>query len=196
MVRFIKANLLIRNDADGKKYLYDMLKHRKRHSFALATTSGYTGSKSSLWMADPSVFNNDTIPQNQRKGNSNIRYSLSDNHKQAQLDIVLNNNAMQDDYHTGIRSVDDICTYAEAIENDGVEGDDITPDYTAQMVEKAKKTGKITVYSSYPIGQGVFVTPSKMEAESYAGGGKVHKKWSILPCGMGLFHRGAVCAGE
>ena len=120
-----------------------------------------------------------TIPQNQHKGNNDVRYSLSNNsdmHKQAQLDIVLNSNPMHDDYHSGIRSVDDICTYAEAIENDGMEGDDITPDYTAQMVEKAKKSGKITVYSSYPIGQGVFVTPSKMEAESYAGGGRVHKK--------------------
>ena len=44
------------------------------------------------------------------------------------------------------------------------------------MAEQALATGKITVYSSYPIIQGTFVTPSKMEAESYSGTGKVYKK--------------------
>lgn len=174
-----KANLLIRNDTDGKKYLYDLINIKKDSSSALARSYSERLYREQDSPADTTIFDKSTIPQNQRKGNNDVRYSLSnigDTHKQAQLDIVLNSNPMQDDYHTGIRSVDDICTYAEAIENDGMEGDDITPDYTAQMVEKAKKTGKITVYSSYPIGQGVFVTPSKMEAESYAGGGKVHKK--------------------
>ena len=44
------------------------------------------------------------------------------------------------------------------------------------MAQKAIKSGKITVYSSYPIKQGIFVSPSYMEAESYAGTGKVYEK--------------------
>ena len=44
------------------------------------------------------------------------------------------------------------------------------------MAEDAVKNGKVTVYSSYPIGNGVFVTPSRMEAESYSANGKVYSK--------------------
>lgn len=51
-----------------------------------------------------------------------------------------------------------------------------TPDFTLVDAAKALKKGKVTVYSSYPIENGAFVTPSKMEAESYAGGGKVYSK--------------------
>lgn len=51
-----------------------------------------------------------------------------------------------------------------------------TPDFTLVDAAKALKKGKVTVYSSYPIENGVFVTPSKMEAESYAGDGKVYSK--------------------
>lgn len=67
---------------------------------------------------------------------------------------------MTDDYHTGIRSVDDIKTFDEAIE--GYE-DGVTPDFSKYQIEKAKKTGFVTVYNSYPIENGVFVTPSKNE---------------------------------
>ncbi len=44
------------------------------------------------------------------------------------------------------------------------------------MVKDALNSGKIMVYSSYPIEQGIFVSPSKMEAESYSGTGKVYSK--------------------
>ncbi len=44
------------------------------------------------------------------------------------------------------------------------------------MVREALDTGKIKVYSSYPIEQGIFVTPSKTEAKSYSGTGKVYSK--------------------
>lgn len=37
-------------------------------------------------------------------------------------------------------------------------------------------TGKIIVYSSYPIESGIFVTPSRMEAQNYAGNRKVYSK--------------------
>ena len=50
------------------------------------------------------------------------------------------------------------------------------PDVTDDMINKALQSGKVTVYSSYPIKEGVFVSPSKMQAKDYAGGGKVYSK--------------------
>ena len=44
------------------------------------------------------------------------------------------------------------------------------PDFTLEDMQKVLETGKVTVYSSYPIKDGVFVSPSKMNAEEYAGG--------------------------
>lgn len=76
--------------------------------------------------------------------------------KQNQLDIILKNNS-------------DYKEYFEA-------GEDFDETYTANMAKKALETGKITVYSSYPIEQGIFVSPSRMEAESYSGSGKVYSK--------------------
>ena len=42
--------------------------------------------------------------------------------------------------------------------------------------KQALRDGEIEVFSSYPIKAGVFVTPSRMEAESYAGRGKIYSK--------------------
>lgn len=44
------------------------------------------------------------------------------------------------------------------------------------MAREAIKTGKITVYSSHNIEDGAWVTPSLMEAQSYAGNDKVYQK--------------------
>ena len=104
-------------------------------------------------------------------------FNLSKNHKEQQNKIIQDNNPMDKALgeHTWINSADDIKTYQEAIEEFG-EIDNITPDFTAEDVKKALDTGKMTVYSSYPIEQGTFVTPSKMEAQSYAGKGQVYSK--------------------
>lgn len=40
-----------------------------------------------------------------------------------------------------------------------------TPEYTEADMQKAKESGKVTVYSSYPIAGEVFVTPFRMEAQ-------------------------------
>ena len=95
-------------------------------------------------------------------------------HKKKQLDIVTKANVMFDDYHTGIRTIDDIKTFAEAVEYG--EGMDMYPDFTEDDAREALKSGEITVYSSKPIENGVFVSASRMEAEDYAGGGKVYEK--------------------
>lgn len=93
--------------------------------------------------------------------------------KEKQLAIIEATNPMQDDYHTGIRSVDDILTAEEAL------GDDfggLYPDFTEEMAQQALKTGKVTVYSSHPITAGSFVSTSKMNAQDYAGSGKIYSK--------------------
>ena len=103
-----------------------------------------------------------------------LRKQQENPHKAAQLDIVTKENPMQDDYHTGIRSIDDIKTYEEAVREG--EGIDVYPDFTQADADKALSSGKITVYSSKPIRNGAFVSASRMEAKDYAGGGKVYSK--------------------
>ena len=109
------------------------------------------------------------------------RFSASaeqtDERKAAQFEVIQNSNAADDDYHTWIRSAAEIKTLSETLADpEWAEYDEYDPDYTRQMAEDAVRTGKITVYSSYKIGNGVFVTPSRMEAESYSGDGKVYSK--------------------
>ena len=105
--------------------------------------------------------------------------------KQAQLDIINQNNAMQDNYHTGIRTIDDILSAdealnvtQEALDNYEVEAYSY-PDFSLKDGKRALKTGRIRVYSSKPITPGAFITPSKMMAQDYAGDGKVYSK--VIP---------------
>lgn len=97
--------------------------------------------------------------------------------KEKQLQIILENNPVEDDIHTWVRSVDDIKTFEEAVEEEPLEkGECYAPDFTKEMADEALADGVITVYSSKPIDKGNFVTPSKMEAESYSGTGQVFSK--------------------
>lgn len=136
-----------------------------------------------------SVANN--VPQNTRNvnsGTSSTKYSMQEStnntqeldnssfsFKQKQLEIIQNNNPAEDDYHTWIRNIDDIKTFDETLEDIDYKeyyeaGEDFDETYSADMAKEALATGKITVYSSYPIEQGIFVSPSRMEASQYAGG--------------------------
>lgn len=118
------------------------------------------------------------------ESNDDIRYSLKNkDRKQAQLDIILKTNPMLDDYHTGIRKVEDIKTLGESVEEARSEAEkygydewSAYPDITNDMLQNALETGEITIYSSKPIKNGVFVTPSYMQASDYAGGGNVYEK--------------------
>ena len=95
----------------------------------------------------------------------------------AQNHIIQNANPVEDDYHTWIRNAGDVHSFAEVLNDSDWNGMDFDPDYTWDMAQKALQTGEITVYSSYPIGTlGGFVTPSRMEAEGYAGNGEVYSK--------------------
>ena len=84
---------------------------------------------------------------------------------------------MTDDVHTGIRKPSDIKSATEAFKTTISDDDDyLYPDFTKADGAKALESGKITVYSSKPIENGGFVSPSKMMAQDYAGGGKVYSQ--------------------
>lgn len=123
---------------------------------------------------------NGILTKTQSRNNRELDNS-SFSFKQKQLDIILKNNPVEDDYHTWIRKIDDIKTFEETLEDSDYKeyyeaGENFDETYSAEMAREALSTGKITVYSSYPIEQGIFVSPSKMEAESYSGNGKVYSK--------------------
>lgn len=107
------------------------------------------------------------------------RKSMSpEERKEKQLDIVLRENPMNDGYHIGIRKVEDIKTYEETVNDPEADEEffEVWPDYTRKDAEEALKSGQITIYSSYPIKNGTFVTPSKRNAMDYSGNGKVYSQ--------------------
>lgn len=103
---------------------------------------------------------------------SSTKFRAVEAHKQKQLEIINATNPAQNDINTWVRGVDGIYTFEEALQESDYadyQGEDFDPSYTWDMAEQALKTGEITVYSSYPIENGVFVTPSYLEAQSYGG---------------------------
>lgn len=85
--------------------------------------------------------------------------------KTEQFQIIQQANPAPDDIHTWIRAESDIRTFSEVLVDY-----DPAPDYSMKMMKFAELYGILKVYSSKPIVPGVFVTPSKMEAEGYSGG--------------------------
>lgn len=126
--------------------------------------------------------NGNPIPRTERfSARNDTRYSTGDSTiselKENQLQTILENNPANDDYHTWIRTVDDIQTFQEAFDEWEAEGySQFTEDFTNEDMQKALSEGKITVYSSYPIKDGIFVSPSRLEAWGYSGTGKVYSK--------------------
>ena len=110
-------------------------------------------------------------------GGGNVNSNNLSGRKAAQLATIERNNPFDPELgaHTWIRSAEDILTYREAIDSFGGV-DDVTPDFRASDVQRALDSGYMTVYSSYPIELGTFVTPSRMEAQNYAGDGRVYSK--------------------
>lgn len=112
----------------------------------------------------------------------NLEYEMKTQptEKVEQFKIIQEFNPMRDEYHLGIRKPSDIRTWQEVVnvKNDAEEGQFAWGDFSRADAEKALTTGKITVYSSYPIKQGVFVSTSKIQAEQYAGGvgNKIYSK--------------------
>lgn len=96
-------------------------------------------------------------------------------HKEKQLDIIKKTNPMLDDYHAGIRNIEDIKTFEEAI-NDKESFS--WGDYSKEDAERDLKRNKVQVYSSYTIKNGTFVSTSYIQALEYAGmdKSKIHSK--------------------
>ena len=93
--------------------------------------------------------------------------------KERQFELIQNNHPKEDwDYQTWINNVDDVKTYQEAVDDDRAG----TPDFDDADIDQALKTGRVRVYSSHRIRIGTFVTPSRIEAESYAGSKNVYSK--------------------
>lgn len=101
----------------------------------------------------------------------------TDTLKERQMQVIQESNPAPDEYHTWIRSAEEIKTFREAMQDpEWAEYDEYNPDYTRTMAEEAMVRGEIEVFSSYPIEAGGFVTPSRMEAESYAGDGQIFSR--------------------
>ena len=120
------------------------------------------------------MIREDAKTQHQVQKKNEIVHKESE-HKNKQLEIIKQYNPMRDDVHQGIRSTKDIYTLKEALTNDINSGEmDTYPDLTEKMLKDAVESGTIIVYSSKPLSQGGFVSPSRMMAQDYAGGGKVY----------------------
>lgn len=96
------------------------------------------------------------------------------NLKQKQLDFIKKYFPSKDDIHVYIRNIEDIRFFDEILASE--QSFIFTPDFTRQDAEKALAENKIIIYSSHEIKPGVFVTPSKTEAMSYAGSKNIYSK--------------------
>lgn len=113
------GTLLIRNDADGRSYLYDLLDVQKKKVISAASFSAKTHSE--VFAPKPSA---NSIPAS--GGNVNTNRAAA--RKAAQLATIERNNPFDSELgaHTWIRSAEDILTYREAIDSFGGV-DDVTP---------------------------------------------------------------------
>lgn len=100
--------------------------------------------------------------------------------KRRKLEIVLRENPAYDKTAVWIRTEEDIKTFDEILARTDEEsqqaGDWSYDDWTKKDAEEAFKKGYVTVYSSKPIKQGTFVTPSLQEAHEYSGESKPYSK--------------------
>lgn len=163
----------------NKKTLYDITKIKELVEPYSASDKSFsvssTNSNNSIPPTEAEVNtanSNSTQESTKYSINSELEKSSSfslQEMKEKQLEIINKTNPADDDIHTWIRSTEDIKTFNEAFFEDG-EYSGMDPDFDEYMAKEALNSGKITVYSSYPIENGTFVSPSIMEAEQYAGG--------------------------
>lgn len=157
----------VKTTSSGEHYIYTVeLQQEKKSSSVpgpqLPNGKGNESVKRPIHDGTKNSFNDDNISQKNR----NVK--PLEEKKLKQLEIIQQTNPMTDDYHTGIRSVDDIKTAEEVFTDDP--DDYIYPDFTAEDGQRALETGEVTVYSSKRIKNGTFVSPSEMNARDYAGG--------------------------
>lgn len=153
--------------------LYGGLTKEKNHS------GGPNAAPGELILPGPNDSHSSNISQNTKKVNSDYEYSddirlkQDSPRKNAQFELLQKTNPMLDDYHTGIRSVEDIRKFED---NFGDDESFVYPDFIEKDAQAIDPNGKIRVYSSKDINTGDFVTPSKMMAKEYAGGAEPNSK--------------------
>ena len=59
------------------------------------------------------------------------------------VDIINSTNPMLDDYHVGIRTVDDVLTLEEAFDSEPPTNPDVSDDYIQSCIESASKWSEI-----------------------------------------------------
>ena len=114
------------------------------------------------------------------KAYNDVLYDSANPRHRLQAELINKHNPAPDSYHTWVRNADDIYNFEDTLKPPQFDpdfiGNDFDPSYTWDMAQNAIKNGEMEVYSSYPIKKGVFVTPSSMEAQAYAGNGKIYSK--------------------
>ncbi len=166
-------NLDVMEREDGN-FVYTFALKKRRDNAPRTFAAGVNGNTA----ADANSSENSIrSPEQKSQEKFSAAEDTEDSLKAAQFEVIRNSNPADDDYHTWIRSADEIRTLAETL-NDPEWSDyaEFDPDYTREMADEALERGTIRVYSSYKIADGVFVSPSRMEAESYSGDGKVFSK--------------------
>lgn len=120
------------------------------------------------------------LRQSINQGDSGILYDMDNPRHIKQAELINKYNPAPDSYHTWVRTADDIHNFEDTLKaplfDEDFIGNDFDDSYTWDMAQDAIKNGEIDVYSSYPIENGTFVTPSYMEAQSYAGNNNVYSK--------------------
>lgn len=89
------------------------------------------------------------------------------------MQIIQDTNPMLDEYHRWIRSTKDIKTFEEVLDDPE---SFVYWDFSRDDAYEAYLNGKVTVYSSKPLENWVFVSTSQNMARDYAWGGKIYSK--------------------
>lgn len=155
--------------------LYNVSMHKEKDSVvqplnASEEVGGITTEPKSIYKNKDLIHNSQELDKEIVGISGRTRFRVTPEYKQHQMDIINATNPAPESNYTWIRSVEDIKSFEESWDDSDYadyKGQDFDPSYTWDMAEDALNTGKVTVYSSYPIKNGVFVTPSYMEAQSY-----------------------------
>lgn len=165
---------LKRAETDAGRSAYDLYRNTAGEIEARDAAARRSMDREQRRNTRPNLGNEDTVFSD---ADSFANAEGTDALKEQQMQVIQESNPAQDDYHTWIRSAEEIKTLQEAITDpEWAEYDEFNPDYSRAMAEEALESGEIEVFSSYPIEAGGFVTPSRMEAESYAGDGRVYSR--------------------
>lgn len=165
---------LKRAETDAGRSAYDLYRNTAGEIEARDAAARRTMDQEQRRNTRPNLGNEDTVFSD---ADAFANAEGTDALKERQMQVIQENNPAEDDYHTWIRSAEEIKTLQEAImDPEWAEYDEFNPDYSRAMAEEALESGEIEVFGSHPIEAGGFVTPSRMEAESYAGDGRVYSR--------------------